>query len=240
MKNVLVTGANGFIGKQLVESLSLRKDINLSVFNRGDDLNKIIDKDYIFHLAGVINPKNESEYETSNVNLTKNICDRLESVNQTPSIIFSSSYRVEDNTPYGISKRKSEIIIENWAIKNKGNGIIYRLVAVFGKNCKPNHTSVIATFCYNVSHDLPLRVSDRFKVLEFVYIDNVITSLIKILDETVKSKMYRKSYPIYKISLGDLANTIQSFKKIKNSNFQERFNELLYEIYISYINYTIL
>ena len=233
MKNVLVTGSNGLVGKYLVNALHLRKDINLYTFNRNHDLNMVLDKDYIFHLAGVIKPKQIEEYESSNYLLTKSICDKLESYNQKPIIIFSSSIRATCDTPYGISKKRSEEVIKNWAIKNNTSCIIYRFASIISKSCKPNYNSVISTFCHNAFHDLPLIISNEYEILEFIHINDVIKSLVSILDEGGSSKIYMESDPIYKISLGDLANTIRSFKKLKNPNFDNEFDRYLYEVYIN-------
>ncbi len=246
MKTVLVTGAKGFIGKNLVEALSKKEGIKLTSFIASDDLqtlNSLLeDADIVYHLAGVNRPKKLEEFTIVNTDLTQTIVSTLSAKHESPAIVMASSTQAELDNPYGISKKDAEDILIDYGKKTGAPVYIYRLTNVFGKWCRPNYNSVIATFCHNIAHGLDITISDRNKVLELVYVDDVINSFLNILNnnETLVNASYLTIKPSYKITLGELADTIYEFrdsqKALKTPDISRDFVRCLYTTYLSYID----
>jgi len=239
MTNILVTGATGFIGTYLVNVLNERPNTKIIIYRKDSEFDASLSiVNFVFHLAGVIQTEKTEEFEKVNVQLTKKLCDKLEEFNNTPTIIFTSTYKIGFNTPYDISKLKAEEVIKNWVNKNKGKSVIFRLNGIFGKLCKPNYASVVATFCYNVVNNIPLYISNEEKELELTYIEDAVHSIISILDEKQNTEIYRNVYPSFKITLEKLAYKIKSFEELrKNSEipvFNNDFDKHLYNTYLSY------
>lgn len=178
MVNILVTGAKGFVGKNLCMALQLQKQVVLYEYdldNSSEELRKLLSKaDLIFHLAGVNRPSDLSEYQTGNVGFTSELCSLLQTQGRSPKIVFASSIQAELKNPYGVSKLAAEEILRNFATNNRSECVVYRLYNLFGKWCRPNYNAVTATFCYNVAHDLPLSISDPTHMMELTYIDDVV------------------------------------------------------------------
>lgn len=248
MKTVLVTGSRGFIGKNLVEALSRRDDIKIKSFSSDDDIQTLKsllgDVDIIYHLAGVNRPVKIEEFTTGNTGLTQTIVSLLSAIHKThktPTIVMSSSTQAELDNPYGISKKKAEDILVDYGKRTRAPVYIYRLPNVFGKWCRPNYNSVVATFCHNIAHGLDITISDRTKVLELVYIDDVVSSFLNILDGNEKpAAPYVTIKRTYKITLGELADKIYKLRDIKKTleipDISEDFMKCLYVTYLSYID----
>lgn len=185
MRTVLVTGSKGFIGQNLVVKLKELKEIKINTFNSKDDLctleKYIHDSDFIFHLAGVNRPEKEEEFEKVNRGFTKKIIDMLIGMNKRIPIAITSSIQIKNNNPYGKSKKMAEDEIIRYSEKYKVPVFIYRLPNVFGKWSKPNYNSVVSTFCYNISRDLDIFISDPEKEIELAYIDDVVSEFISLL-----------------------------------------------------------
>lgn len=238
--NVLVTGSKGFIGKNLLVYLREKKDVRIyeyDIENNFDDIVKNIDDiDFIYHFAGVNRPKDVKEFYEGNSDLTVSIVDLLNSRNKNIPLVYASSIQADLDNDYGKSKKKAEDYIRN----NYSNGIIYRFHNVFGKWCKPNYNSVIATFCYNISHDLEINITDREKEIELVYIDDICETLVTLLDNCVDvSKDINYVFPRYKKTLGELADTLYVFKECMNSIYVPKtgdpFIKKLFATYVSYV-----
>lgn len=244
--NVLVTGANGFIGQNLLLYLSERSEINVVAFTRAnnlDDLPVLLrDVDFIFHFAGVNRSHDPNDFMVSNVDLTQKICSAIVECDRVIPVIYASSIQAAQNNPYGKSKKAAEDIL--FALQSKtGNPVyVFRLPNVFGKWCKPNYNSVVATFCYNLVHDLPIKVNDSTTMLKLVYVDDVIDRFIQIMngsDQVVDEDGFEVIYPQHTITLGDLAYQLQAFKNSRVSLMTERvgagLERALYSTYMSYI-----
>lgn len=241
--NVLVTGASGFIGKNMVCFL---KENNHNVFsytsqNSYQELVAAVSKaDFIIHLAGVNRETSTRVYE-ENVQFTKTIIDLIKKQERVIPVIYSSSVQALYNNDYGKSKKRAEDILFDFQIKNNNPVYVYRLNNVFGKWCKPNYNSVIATFSYNVAHKLETTISDENKEIVFISIDDVCEEFINIIDQKItphsKSLLYINKQ--YKISLGALYRKIVSFeemrKKLLVPSFNDEFTNKLYATYISYL-----
>jgi len=242
--NFLVTGADGFIGKNLVLRLTENSDNQVFKYVRGDSddylLGALKKVDVVFHLAGENRPDDLKEFQIGNADLTSRICELLGRLNSPVLLIFSSSTQADLDSPYGRSKLASEEAVKKLAIENGNPIVIYRLPGVFGKWCKPNYNSVVATFCHNLAQGLPIKINDPHALVDLVYIDDVIFSFIDSVQEpAVDSNYFRKVKPTYSISLGDLAEQIESFKDCRTSLISARvgqgFTRALHSTYVSYL-----
>lgn len=246
MRTVLVTGSKGFIGKNLLEALSRQKDIKIIGFDAGDDITSISpflrDVDVIYHLAGVNRPENIQEFEKGNTGLTQKIISLLAEYDKKPAIVMSSSIQADQDNPYGTSKKKAEEILIDYGKRTGSPVYIYRLTNVFGKWSRPNYNSVVATFCHNISHGLDINISDRNKELELIYIDDVVSSFVDILNsgQRVNSERYLTIKPTYKITLGDLADKIYRLRDIRKTlimpDLSDDFMKCLHSTYLSYLD----
>ena len=246
MKTVLVTGAYGFIGSNLVATLSLDDQITVLKFGRDNtpnDLAKYVEQaDFIFHVAGVNRPKNDSEFISGNKELTEQIIGLLEKRKTPIPLLVTSSTHAERDSAYGESKKAAEDAVLNWVAKNPNNhAFIYRLPNVFGKWSRPNYNSVVSTFCYNISHNLEIAINDRSTPLTLVYIDDVVAECIRAFKgELVESKNRFYELPrSFTTTLGEIADTLSSFKQSRDDlimpSFENIFHKFLYATYVSYL-----
>jgi UDP-2-acetamido-2,6-beta-L-arabino-hexul-4-ose reductase len=246
MLKVLITGSNGFIGKNLKLFLKERKDIELISFNKGHHLSSLIEiikkVDFIFHLAGINRSDNDDDFYKGNADFTKILCETIKKTNCKIPIIYTSSIKANQNTPYGISKRNAEELLLDLNRNFKVPIYIFRLPNVFGKWCKPNYNSVVATFCNNIIREIPINIVDENNTIEMVYIDDVIKKLLKLLDNSIKKINIKDDEfikPIYKITVGELAKQLYAFKKMPQSKILEDvgsgLTRALYSTYVSYL-----
>ncbi len=247
MKTILITGAKGFIGRNLAAHLRVRDDVLLREFDLGNTDSELrewlADADTVFHLAGINRPEKVEEFTTGNVGLTKKLCSALVEAGKTPQIILTSSIQATLDNPYGQSKRQAEQVLLQFATETGATVSIFRLKNVFGKWCRPNYNSVVATFCHNTAHDLPCQISDPDHEIDLVHVDDVVAALIRQVDEPMA---FEGGYspidliPSYQISLGDLAARIRTFGEMQTSlrtpDFSCRFNQQLYSAYLSYVD----
>ncbi|CAH8241975.1 MULTISPECIES: capsular polysaccharide biosynthesis protein CapF [Vibrio] len=242
--NILVTGAAGFIGRNLCVFLQEASFTNIVKITLDDDEASISDKvksaDFIYHLAGVNRPKNEDEFKKGNTDLTQNIIDTLiESGRKTP-IVLTSSIQAELDNPYGLSKAGAEEAVAEYKKQTGAATHIYRLPNVFGKWCLPNYNSAVATFCYNTINDLPITIHNPDAAISLVYIDDVCQSFVKLLsDSPAPSEQYRFVEPVYQTTVGEVASLVAEFKESRESMISakvgEGFVRALYSTYVSYL-----
>lgn len=237
---ILVTGAKGFIGKNLCQTL-LQKEYEVIEFDRSTTIplkELVKEADFIMHLAGINRPKNVSEFKEGNVGLTDQLIQLIKDENRNIPLLISSSIQAERDNEYGRSKKEAEDLIFAYA-KETGNDVfIYRLDNAFGKWCRPNYNSVVATFCYNIAHDLEIQVNDPNVVIPFVYIDDICEGFISCIGKK-GSDQYLSIRPCYDVKLGTLAELLYSFKESRKSlkvpNMEEGFETKLYSTYLSYL-----
>ena len=243
--NLLITGANGFIGQNLIAHLRHRENLNIlgyDLHNTREELNAWLDAtDFVVHLAGVNRPQSEEEFFTGNAGLTNEICERLARRSDPPPILLSSSIQAELDNPYGRSKRLAEEAVIRYAEKVSARAIIYRLKNVFGKWSRPNYNTVVATFCYNIAHDLPVTISDPARELELIHIDDVVQCLVAELDGPwVAGVVWREVTPCYRVTLGRLAELIRAFRAMRQTlhtpDFADPFIRKLYGMYLTYLD----
>ena len=238
-----ITGAGGFIGRNLVQRLSELEDIEILQYTRTDNEVKlkelVLTSDWIFHLAGINRPKTEDEFTTGNIDLTKKLTHLLiEQGKSTPVVLSSSIQAVQDN-PYGQSKLGAEEALIDYSKKSGGNIHIYRLPNVFGKWSRPNYNSAVSTFCNNILNELPISINNPDANINLVYIDDVIDSFIALIQGEVDKEHYRKVSPVYDITVGKLAEQLQAFKNSRENLIVEHvgagLTRALYSTYISYM-----
>ena len=246
---ILVTGADGFIGKNLCSKLD-ELGFELIKFTRSSSESQLAEMvsnvGVIFHLAGSNRPLDDSEFERDNENLTKTLCKAVEEELVCSSriipLIFSSSVAATEDTPYGRSKRLTEEILLSFA-KITGNPVkVLRLPNIFGKECRPNYNSVVATFCYNAINGIPLSVSNSDRNLSLLHIDDLIEQIISIYSETLKSSSKTEIIELQGdsiITLGELAHKVTKLDLDRKAgvigNVGEGFDRKLFSTYISYL-----
>jgi UDP-2-acetamido-2,6-beta-L-arabino-hexul-4-ose reductase len=240
--NILVTGSQGFIAKNLLVHLRFMENAVVMGLDRNSERaaweKQLEEADIVFHLAGANRPPDPENFQKDNIELTRFIVDSLERRNRPYKLIFSSSTQASQDNAYGKSKKDAEEYIR--AHVKKGAATIYRLPGVFGKWCRPNYNSVVATYCYNVANDLSLEIRDPGYELRLVYVDDVVRSFISEMKEPLNiGTIETKEETVYAISLGKLAATIQSFKANRKSlfipNVGDGLEKALYSTWLSYL-----
>jgi len=246
MKTVLVTGSEGFIGKNLIVRLQELDNVAIKSFDKDDDINTLKkylqESDFIYHLAGVNRPKNVEEFEKVNVGLTGTLIELLEEMNKKIPVVITSSIQAKLDNPYGKSKKRAEDELIKYCNKNSAPIYIYRLPNVFGKWSKPNYNSVVSTFCYNISHNLDITISDPKKELELVYIDNVIDEFVSLLDKEERDlgKYFCNIKRTFRVTLGELADKIFEIRDMRKTlivpKLSDIFMKFLHATYLSYLD----
>ena len=246
---VLITGANGFVGKNLRLHLAERKDVQVVCFTRGDDVAQfpalLQGVDFVFHLAGVNRPQDPQEFVTGNVDLPhalcKAVCAAVEASGKKIEIIHTSSTQAERGNPYGQSKRRAEEFLLDVARSHHVPVHMFRLSNVFGKWCKPNYNSAVATFCHNIARDLPIQVNDTAAPVTLVYVDDVVERFVQLMDganAAVDADGFATVAPQYTTTVGELARQIQAFKDSRATLMTERVGTgLLRGLYATYVSY---
>lgn len=247
---VLITGANGFVGKNLQLHLAERREVQVVCFNRehgAEQLPTLLQGvDLVFHLAGVNRPQDPQEFTTGNAELTQRLCEAVSaaaaSSGKKVPIVYTSSTQAGRHNPYGHSKRGAEEALQAIA---RSHGIpvhVFRLPNVFGKWCKPNYNSAVATFCHNIARDLPIQVNDPAALVTLVYVDDVIERFLQLMDgadAAVDADGFAVVAPQYTTTVGELARQIQSFKDSRNTLMTDRVGtglvRALYSTYVSYL-----
>lgn len=240
---IVVTGADGFIGRNLCVHLAEMRSHEVAAIVRGstpaDMSAALTGADFVFHLAGVNRPVDDQEFVTGNVDFTARLCATLVALRRPVPIAFASSISAALDTPYGRSKRAAEDVLEAHGAAMGAAIHVFRLPNVFGKWCRPNYNSVVATFCHNVIRDLPIRIDNPATKLRLLHVDDVIRSLVALLDSKHVSGQRPTVEPEYSISLGELAQQITAFKNCRTTLMVERvgtgLTRALYATYVSHL-----
>jgi len=247
MMRVLVTGAQGFIGRNLVVALRRREDVELLTFEIGDSERRLIealrDADFVFHLAGVNRPATVEEFAIVNAGLTRRIVDTLHAGSRRPTIVLTSSTQAVLDNPYGTSKFQAENVLKEYVDRGGGSARVFRLPNVFGKWCRPNYNSAVATFCHNIAHGLPISISDPAREIQLVYIDDVVRTFVGLLDSKRELTFgFGEVLPVFNVTLQTITDTILHFKDIRTTlispDFSDPFVKRLYPTFLSYFEAT--
>jgi UDP-2-acetamido-2,6-beta-L-arabino-hexul-4-ose reductase len=239
---VLVTGANGFIGKNLMAHLRERPAVETVTFVRGEsaaDLHaKVAAVDFIFHLAGVNRPQDDAEFAEGNTDLTRMLCEAVRRSGRQVPIVYASSIQADRDNLYGASKRAAEDALRELVNESGQTLSIYRLANVFGKWCRPNYNSAVATFCHNIAHDLPIQVNDPAAALRLVYVDDVVAAFLSRIDGVGSAEVFHEVAPVYETTVGELAGQLQAFKHSRDNMLTEPVGQgLVRALYSTYISY---
>lgn len=254
--NIIVTGARGFIGKNLVSTLNnirqgkdksfeMNEDVTIYEYNSDSDL-ELLDlycknADFVFHLAGVNRPLDQAEFMKGNFGFTSLLLDTLKKYNNFCPVMIASSIQAELDNPYGVSKKAGEDLLFAYGKETGAKVYVYRFPNVFGKWCRPNYNSVVATFCYNIARGLPIKINNSDVLMTLVYIDDVVTELIRALNGQASIKNGYGYVPVeYKITLGEIADLINSFYESRETRYvpqvsEGSFSKKLYSTYLSYL-----
>ncbi len=273
MKKVLVTGAKGFVGKNLVAELKNRNLYHRQANPDAEDLYEIYaydidstkedflaftkDCDFVCHLAGVNRPKNEEEFMSGNFGFTSELLESLKKNGNSAPILITSSIQAELDNPYGVSKKAGEDLIFAYGEEVGAETYVYRLANLFGKWCRPNYNSVIATFCNNIAHDLEIKINDPSVVLTLCYIDDVVREFIKDIEQcevrgarcedstqptnqlSTEPPVFREVPTSHKVTLGKIVELLNSFKESRDDksvpDMSDEFTKKLYSTYLSYL-----
>ena len=246
---MLITGASGFVGKNLQLHLAERKDVKVVCFTREHAVARLPDLlqgvDIVFHLAGINRPQDPAEFLSGNVDLTNALCQAVAAIHLTTGkkvpVIFTSSTQTDRSNAYGDSKVKAENAL---LALQRAYGVpvhVFRLPNVFGKWCKPNYNSVVATFCYNIARGLPIKVNDPEASVTLVYVDDLVGRFVQLMDgadASVDEGGFAIVAPQYTTTVGELARQFQGFKNSRDTLMTERVGTgLMRALYATYVSY---
>jgi UDP-2-acetamido-2,6-beta-L-arabino-hexul-4-ose reductase len=244
---ILITGAKGFIGKNLIAELHNRAYHDIYQFDIDTDLTLLekytADCEFVFHLAGVNRPQNDKEFMEGNYDFTALLLEKLKEHSNNSPILITSSIQADLHNPYGKSKKAGEDILLQYQHDTGCDVFIYRLPNVFGKWCKANYNSVVATFCYNIANKLDIKVNDPSVIMNLVYIDDVVKEFINAMNGHENRLDKHCVVPVsYTVLLGKIAELIISFRDSRQDlsvpNMCDEFEKKLYSTYLSYLPIT--
>jgi UDP-2-acetamido-2,6-beta-L-arabino-hexul-4-ose reductase len=245
MRTVLVTGSNGFLGRNLCIALERCEEVEVLRFDVHNTIKELEEHikstEFVFHFAGVNRPKHEEEFAEGNKELTRTLCQLAEKHNSCAPILLSSSIQVEQESTYGNSKKDAENELIEYSSRTGVPVLIYRFPNIFGKWSKPHYNSVVATFCHNVTHDEEIQVNDPARVISFVYVDDVVEECLhrmrRASELDVKLSYYEVS-ETYSVSLGRLAGLVQAFRAVREGasmpDLSDPFSKKLYATFLSF------
>lgn len=256
MKKILITGSKGFIGKNLISELNNRNLYHAQKYPEQAPLYSILsydvdsqekdllrftrECDVVCHLAGVNRPKDEKEFMVGNFGFTSKLLTLLKEAKNKAPILISSSVQAALQNPYGRSKKAGEDLLFNYGSENDIDVLIYRLPNVFGKWCRSNYNSAIATFCHNIAHNLDIIIDDRSYIMDLVYIDDVVSEFVNAIEGKAHIKNKFCIVPVsYRATLGKIVDLLYSFKDsritLQIPDMSDPFTKKLYSTYLSYL-----
>jgi UDP-2-acetamido-2,6-beta-L-arabino-hexul-4-ose reductase len=246
----LITGANGFLGMNLRQRLAERGDVEVFCYGRQNsthDLKRLIHGiDVVFHLAGVNRPSDPGEFHTGNVVLTEALVEAAVAEAQVSGrnvpILYTSSTQAALANAYGNSKRAAEEVLQAFAMRTGAKTYLLRLPNVFGKWCRPNYNSAVATFCHNIARGQPVQVNDPAAPLVLVYVEDVVEHFVQWMDaanSSANGAALVPAPPQYTTTVGEVVRLIQTFRASRETLMTERvgggFVRALYSTYVSYL-----
>lgn len=245
VRKVLVTGAKGFVGKNLIAEIRARGLAEVYEYDLDTPEDKLsqfcADCDFVYHLAGVNRPKDEAEFMAGNFGFTDTLLRTLKQRNNRAPVLITSSVQAALDNPYGASKRAGEDLIFNYGRENGVKTLVYRLPNLFGKWCRPNYNSAVATFCHNISHELPITVTDSNHKLTLAYIDDVVAEFLRAQDGRENREGEFCKVPVsHEATLGEIVDLLYSFKESRKTKMvpdmtEGSLSKKLYSTYLSYL-----
>lgn len=246
MKTILITGALGFLGRNLITHLQLDPTLRLlsyDVDNSEAELEAFLAQaDFVFHLAGVNRPQREEEFQTGNADLTSKIAELLRQAGKQTPLLISSSIQAEQDNAYGRSKKLAEDAVFAYGAATGAAVYVYRLPNLFGKWSRPNYNSVVSTFCHNISHNMPIQVNNPAYVLPLAYVDDVVAAFRSALDGSAQRSAdgYCFVPRTFQITLEALSQLIYSFRSSRDTgllpDMSDPLTKFLYTTYLSYLD----
>ena len=240
---ILVTGADGFIGKNLRVALGERAGVEVLPIHRASSDaalgEAVAAADAVIHLAGVNRPQNLAEFAVGNADFTARLCARLAATGRPVPVAFASSIQAERDNPYGASKRSAEDHLRRYGEASGAPVALYRFANVFGKWSRPDYNSAVATFCHNIARGLPVRIDDPSASVRLLYIDDVIAELLRFLDAPGAGVRLADAGPVHATTVGELVQQIEAFRDVRSTLVSERVGtglvRALYATYISFL-----
>jgi len=252
---VLITGAQGFVGKNLIATLESIRDGKDKTSNLSPDLEimpfdidtdpALLDEycaqaDFVFNLAGINRPQDPAEFMTGNFGFASTLLDTLKKHNNTCLVLLSSSIQATLDNPYGQSKKAGEELFFQYANETGAKVLVYRFPNLFGKWCRANYNSAVATFCYNIAHHLPIQVNNRSTQLTLTYIDDVIAEFIRALQgRETRNGNYCRVPVEHQVTLGRIVDLLYGFQTSRETKglpqVSDPFTAKLYATYLSYL-----
>lgn len=243
MSKVLVTGSEGFLGKNLRVALGRVSGIEVLAFDRGEtavDLERFAaEADAVFHLAGVNRPERVEEFQEGNVDLTRALVDLLVAKGRKVPLVLSSSTQAALDNPYGRSKLAAEREVRRYGAATGAPALVYRLPGLFGKWSRPHYNSVVSTFCHDLARGLPITVRDPTFEVELAYVDDVVAEFLRALDPARPAPLDPAVRPIFRVTLGELARRIELLRDIRATltlpDLSDGLTRRLYATFLSYL-----
>lgn len=241
---ILITGSNGFVGKNLIAELQNQGEHEIYAFDRDTPKELLAEycqnAEFVYHLAGVNRPKDNAEFMEGNFGFTSELLDLLKRANNTCPVMLSSSIQAELDNPYGESKRAGEELLKQYQQETNAKVYIYRFANLYGKWSRPNYNTVVATFCYKIARDEEITVNDPNSMIDLCYIDDVVKELLNCLKGTPSMQEgFGFVEEIDSISVGELRNLILSFKESRHTlsvpKLDRRVEKNLYSTYLSFL-----
>lgn len=238
---IAVTGANGFLGRNLclrLAELGYKNIVRITRDTLEGELGTLLaDVDFVFHLAGVNRPKEPSEFASGNRGFAETLCAALK--DRSVPVVFASSTQAALDNPYGASKRAAENVLFAYGERMGAPVYVYRLTNIFGKWSRPNYNSAVATFCHNVTRGAPITIHDPTTPLRLVYVDDVVTAFVELLDAPVAKSGFAQIEPVYETTVGAVAQAIRSFsegrKTLITPPVGEGLMRALHATYLSFV-----
>lgn len=246
MNRILVTGAKGFIGKNLLAELRNRKVGEILAFDKDNSVKELealaANCSMVYHLAGINRPTDVREFDEGNLDFTNTLLSFLKKSNNKSPVVFSSSTQALLDNPYGRSKLAAENTLKKYAEETGAPVSVYRLPNVFGKWCRPSYNSVVATFCHNIANDLPIQINDPSTTMRQIYVMDVVNEFIKsagLMQGKSGYRLIEDISPVYTVKLGEVASLIRSFRDerehLRVPDQADPFTRKLYATYLSYL-----
>ncbi len=243
--NILITGARGFMGKNLRSALTGRygdahRLMLLDMPHTEEELlTAAAEADFVFHLAGVNRPTDPADFQKGNADFTRQLLTLLKERGKRPPVLLSSSIQAALENPYGQSKLSAEQAVADYGRETGAAVYLYRLPNVFGKWSRPNYNSAVATFCHNVARGLPITVNDPSVTLRLVYIDDVVEEFLRAMEgQPHRGGEWCAVQPVHEVNLGHMAELIQSFPALRDSlTVPDQSDPLVKKLYATYLSF---